>query len=683
MTEWDIEKRTDGIRTFPPRAPIIYYYLNDMLVLKAVMDSTAITYDEIPKAYIEKLANDQVEIYAFEKMISITATDYAYYCLANVSVKDGIMGPEDPFNNERFLSPIRFTSDRNYILDNWTLPDRFGDLENPYKYLTILECGHEEDDSNKRRGLSWIGVSISDIVKRLYDRAFEWVPGVVDTCDWRFHFADFVDEGKFEWMFADGNGYYPYLSNREQLPGGVGQLVTDTFKFIKVFPEDKEIWVESSFICDWISGLNGIRHDPFEFAISNFDNAWDFITRAAESFGYTVEFTYDEDGRVVVHHRRAQDRKVVTTPDVISIKGTVFGVKVDGVICKPKNKFGKVLPFRRTVTAGTYDNTPTNKTCDWDEAKTLEIKEPQYDDGKAVVAWDNKALNYFDIAASEVEQTGFSREYHRRGEELESITYPLFEQVNNPAERETIFGIFGNTLVCVFGGSNGHAGLEDGYKHKIFPEFVYVPAGSVAEKALMHREGSNESYSSAYPGLILFAGTSSDHGRTIDASRSQPLFDDQDYFRGCGSVEVPYKNGFVRCYSMRSALAVYELPNVYGDGEELEVEVFGLDVFEGDIRRYDGIRIGYCIRFDGGLFRITRIHRSSATNITSMTIKRLSYVEQLPDIDSEVFAEEYEGKWINNIESNISGTGRWQGGFRLYWRGGGGDLHYEQVNGIH
>lgn len=680
ISEWDIDKRfATGTRTTPPSPVNVEYYLDGDLKFHGVLDQEATNYDDIPFGYVEELEDDKVNIYSFERSLNVVSIDKALWLLERTSVRDGFMAANG--FTEQQVAPVALDTsppESAVILDTWsaaTFTDSNGDpLDNPYKYLTICDVGYESDTTNKRRAMAWLGFSISDLFKRTYDRAFGTWEGECERSTWEFMCAS-IEASAFD--AADGNGYKTYFRTREQSHGATvhdgpaNHHVTNKFSLLKMRDDDDELWLEAGWSADWVDfDEDKIRHDPYEYSGSTYDNAWELLTSFAMGLGYGARYYFENGIRQVQHLFRRPDPPLVSYPDPVEggVKGNPFGQRVGGVKVKHRAPLGKFLPFRRTVTAGSYDNTPLNTTLIWNSDKSADLGEYAYDThGTVLLAWNNEDLNYWDPSSTEV---------NTKPSDQEAVLPP--DVLVNPVELETPFCLTTNFPQCmVFGGTgSGGDGIAKGYKNKMSPEFVYVPAGSVAEMALVNRY-TKRGYASAMPGLILFAGTSADHGKTI-TDRANPLWDDADFFRACGKIRVLFPNGNrLTAYSAKSALAMSELPIVYGDGEELTIEFPGLTNFSNERGQtgYNACVPGFGMDILGGLFRIKRVRRVSSTGNTEVDVKRGTLELPAVLVNDPTRIE-------RNHETGAS-TGKWLCLPELWVRGGGGDEHYKTFDSVH
>lgn len=659
LTEWDIARRqTTGMRTYPPGGVVISYYLNDYTnpKMKAVLEPESVTFDvdfligETVRGTLLK-NNEYFRYDAAEKTLQISAIDYIRWLLLQTGVKEGFMH-DGIFGHraERREPPVNIVgaTDGIYILrsvdlrtspspafshedttalirDSWAV-GTFNGRPTPYRYLTIFNVGNgEPDPANKRRAMSWLGFPIAAMMKALYDRALIKWSGDADRCNWKFYCAG-IDESAFKKIQPsnygeDTNGYNPYLGTRLQVHEPANHNVVTKFRILKSENDDEDIFLDNSFSADYLSDAV-IGHDSFEYSFGNYPSAWEVVTKVPGSLGYRSRYSWRKGIPHVQHIQKSRKPPLVSIPAAMSLKGTPFGKAVDGIMCKPVSKFGRFHAFRRTVTQPYY----TTVQFTTSRAHTAEMKEPYYDDTIITLVWDSK-IDYFEVYPSKVENRQSSFREQVTNINNDQVSIPATSNVSNPFECETCFALMGNYPVVVFGGqgtSGDYADETDGNAYPMQPEVVFVPAGSIAEKALGDRIEVT-SYSSAYPGLILYAGRDTvHHGRVISPSAAI-AGDDFDFFRGCGSIDVPYGDDgtFRRAYSARSALGMFNAQHHIGRGETQTIIVPGVDNFENEKGEtgYDAIYEGLAILLFGTLYLITRVKQLSEEDQTEIDIQ--------------------------------------------------------------
>jgi hypothetical protein len=634
-----------------------------------------------------KYLTDNRDFYAYsaaEKVIEFQGIDQLKWLLERVDTSHGLIGgigmgstnliekPTTPDTNgagSMTLSPT-YAHQPGSSSPVTSLPWVF-QRPDIYQYLTMWQLGGEYNTLLRDTGAAWVGIDVRTLMNTLYQKAWGKDAFGYDAqpCTWKFNPMG-ISSGAF--VDAAPDGYRAYLKDREQTTSPTGHHSTVGFSLLPPRPYDKHVsnpalpttqgqetvFLDASFCANIHAGdgqgSNGtgyLNDKPYSF--DTYQSAWDVVTRLPASFGFYTRMSLRNGMPFVTHAMRTLTPPLLKMPAFAIGQSTCnpFATDFRTVECSPIGDWGSVTPLRRTYTGPSWSMQPPNNTCSWN--KTNKLFEPQYDRTNTNNIWDS-TWGYFDEYKALVLTNETSRP---------NLHQPLPNTVLKPEQIfkwQQCFGLFGNNPVMVFGGQ----GIPVPGTH-MAPEFTYLPAGSRQEgelrRAVDRQTGgtqTNFAYYSANPSVLLFAGYSSDHGKTI--SNASGLYGTLAYYRGAGSIDVPYGTDTITCYSGLEAGAVFMAQFKCSRKETRRIGVPTTKGFENSLGEtgWDACYPMVGWRGYNKTFLITRVHKKVISGFTEMDLEELP--QDLPSI---------------TITNPVNGT-------QYSWTGSGGDSHLLGTNSV-
>lgn len=681
----------------------ITFYINGIKERKVVLNYAATSFDG--KMLYGKSKSGTWNIYqknywdykGSQKVLKLTGYDYTKYVLENLSISDLDLPADTP-------------------LTNWI-------------------TGDATDATESDTEAAWHGIGIRALMREIGDRAFfplDVYNGNVSAIRAALrskYWSWFSDNSPFwfvpssiptENFIALGSGYAPYLYRRYYDHGATTPTSHHLTKYFNILdsstidPESKavatadEVYLDRSFLRDFTEiynydapNFNKFANSPEdlndkEFCFTRYESLYQVRSRIAQGMGYFTRDFYSDGKPSVLHLAKTRDMYMITIPAHLKdgLQGEPFGASYDFVSVSPVAKFGKQCPFRLIANGETWDNRPPQLENYW--SKYAELHEPANDISKFTVKWKNVNWDYYHQDEVDLEQNE---------PRVSPVLFPKTAlhygrntlNTMKTFETKVFYGLFGSLCVCLLGceyqdGVPRHStfiGFEGGiYNHmgNGDEEFGWIPIGHKTEYMLPNRavqgDDSKDKYqifSSGYPGLILFAGYSSDKGKTINASLTgQPAF-----YRGASKIFIPVgdkkANGYFDRVGLDSSLrthAVYEGQFRVGSNGRFVLKIGSLSSFENSLG-YVGYRSVFCglgLEIFSRKFRVVHVLKRPRLDTVEMTVEELPSNQEIGNaLAPELFSL--------TLPTRINSRGVYNPFGAEYYRiGSGGDKHELEYN---
>lgn len=625
-----------------------------------------------------------------------------------------------------------------FLLEKW----KIGDVRLPAAtQCDLWGCGADGGDTTVYWGeAAWTGHGIREFLTAMFNRIFmpdeeyDKIPdddvrlGICQSKYWGYY----SEKSPFGFLCATipngtgtqndaflnlGAAYAPYLKIRMYDDIGSGSTkITGYFNPLSPTEKDAggltidadEIWLhesftrELSFIPTSTSGFENIRQNDKEYCFARYDSLFEVASRVLGSFGLGLRLRH-KDGKPNV-----QILQKTRTPHLVKIPAHIeeglniepFGNDYKAVSCEPYGSFGEQCTHRLIKLGGTYDNHPINTTPEW--SKYAKLIEPFNDKTRVNIKWRGEDWDYFhwediDIESNEPRENPVIFPYTHIERPTAFSSVPVDD--DKVFKTNVFYGLFGNLCVCVFGCAfdddvPDHGGIFEGGIQDVFEagyEFVWIPIGSNLEYMLPRESGNRGSderaegerdkvFASGYPGLILYAGRSSDNGKTVDASATSG----QKVYRGAICMNVPVADPSesyhtsVICYSAMAGMATFMGQFMIGNGGRVKIKLPTLHIYENDLGEtgFDALYEGLGIKIFGMTYEITSVKKQPNEDVCDIEALLIPPAKVLPE------PEDFKLRRVISVNP----TYLWQyypSGPRYFWTGSGGGAVEERHNLSH
>lgn len=658
MFIWDIDAYTreeDPKSVYPPEMLSAKLYINGVHKHTFKLDLKARTGEELA-LYGKEIIGDFLATFDFYRY---DAAEKVFTFVGIEEVKWGI-DQVDPMDPKTWRDNDLRETDINGVEHGYDIQwDYDSPVGNSLKPATIATTSNII--FNEQFFHSWESISIERIIRRMIYLGLGGSDDYTVECErslWKYNPAGIPTDSFIERSDLAGR-WRPYFCKRENLIDENVLLHNQVTKFslIKERDDDEEIRIHRSFVYeeDHILGQDAwenIDNSGRPYAMVNWENGWQIISRVTHSHGYTLRIKYKDEKPHFVFKNRTLLPPLVTIPAFIENGSKInpFDERVDQVKCKPyggelAGGWGDYVPIYHVFSSPAYQTTDMNFTL------TAKLIEPAYDKTHVILGWENDT-DYHGLSQAQV----VSNEPR-----ITSICVPARDQESKFIfETNSYYGLFGNIMTLAF----GHE-----LQAKMQPEFVWIPLGSTMEwQALGHHEGGGHHYS-PYPGLMMVAGKSPDYGKTINNT----LTTGYDYYRGVGSIELPWgapnADGtytYKKFYSGLEAVAAHIYQFKGGIREHRTLTLPTLSEYENENGEtgWDAIYPGLRIRIYNRDFKILRCKKNLDADNVEIDVLEIVLPEDITPIE--------------RVTHVGCGHDVWEYGPKYSWRGKNDPRNWEE-----